>query len=122
MSDMSEAMDDLRTSIARRRAQSALYFVKCDFGPRIGHSWIERHVNETGRSTLINDLIGGQIENPLQILEADPTEGTCRDVTEDVAKALADWSASKCEPLHRPLIDFIHDNAGAAWTRSLRVA
>lgn len=122
MSDMSEAMDDLRTTIARRRAQSALYFVKCDFGPRIGHSWIERHVNETGRSTLINDLIGGQIENPVRILEVDPAEGTSRDVTEDVAKALADWSNSTSEPLSRSLISFIHDNAGAAWARSLKVA
>lgn len=121
MSDMCEAIEDLRTAMARRRAQSALYFVKCSFG-KAGHAWIERNVNDTSRSTLINDLIGGQIENPLQILEVDPAEGTSRDVTEDLAKALADYCASKCEPLHRPLVDFIHDNAGAAWARRIKVA
>jgi hypothetical protein len=95
--------------------------VKCSFG-KAGHAWIERNVNDTSRSTLINDLIGGQIENPLQILEVDPAEGTCRDVTEDVAKALADYSASKCEPLPaRWWISFTM-NAGAAWARPLKVA
>lgn len=121
MSDLCEAMDDLRTSMQRRRAQSAMYFVKCDFG-KIGHAWIERNVNETDRSTLINDLIGGQIENPLQILEVDPVEGTSRDVTEDVAKALADWSGSTCEPLSRALVDFVHDFAGSQFSRGLKVA
>lgn len=121
MSDLCEAIDDLRTAMARRRATSAIYFVKCDFG-KIGHAWIERNVNETNRSTLINDLIGGQIEAPLQILEVDPADETCRDVTEDVAKALADWSSSTSEPLSRSLVAFIHDNAGSAWARGLQAA
>jgi len=99
-----------------------IYFVKCSFGPRIGQAWIERDAEATGKSALMHDLISMQIENPLQILEVEPTEGTSRDVTEDVARDLADWAGAKCEPLPHSLIDFIHDNAGDACARELQAA
>lgn len=98
-----------------------IYFIKADFG-KLGAAWVERDVNETDRATTIRDLIGMQIDRPLAVIEMNPDEGTSRDVSEDIAREIADWSSSKGEPLHPRLIDFIHDNAGGAWARGLKAA
>jgi hypothetical protein len=99
-----------------------IHFVLAHFGKDIGAAWVERSVNETDRATTIRDLIDMQIENPLQIIEVDVKDGTSRDVTEDVAREIADWSGAKCEPLHQSLIDFIHDHAGSQLARELQAA
>lgn len=98
------------------------YFVKCSFG-KAGQAWIERDADlATSKATLMHDLIALQIENPLQIIAVDVADGISSDVTEDIARELADWSSSKCEPLAQSLIDFIHDNAGSQFARELKAA
>ncbi len=99
-----------------------IYFVKCSFGPQIGQAWIEREADATGKAALMHDLINLQIENPLQILAVDVRDGISSDVTEDIAREIADWSSSKSEPLAQSLINFIHDNVGAAFARELKAA
>ena len=95
------------------------YFVKVDLG-KLGAVWLERNVNELDRETLIRDLIDGQIEDPLQVIEVDLADGTSRDVSEDIARAIAD--RVQRDEISRSLHSFIWDNAGASLARELRVA
>lgn len=100
--------------------QPAIYFVKVGFGPRIGCAWLERNAEATDRATLIRDIIDTQITDVMQILCVE--DGLATDVTEEIAMAVADWSAQKCEPLHQKVIDWVHDFGSAAVARELRAA
>lgn len=101
-------------------SQTVTHFVKCNFGPRIGHVWIERNAEATDRATLIRDIIDTQISDVIQILCVE--DGLATDVTEEIAMAVADWSAKKCEPLHQKVIDWVHDFGSAAVARELQAA
>ena len=67
----------------------ALYLVDCDYGKKLGSA-----IRETTTSPaepfamVVTDLADGQYTNPTRILEVIPSEGTCRDISEDVAKSL----------------------------------
>jgi hypothetical protein len=96
-----------------------LYFVLASFG-NAGTAWVERDPNDCDRETTIRDLIDGQIEDPLQVIEVDPDEGTSRDVSEDIAREIAD--RVRREPIPQALINFIWDAASPALARELRAA
>ena len=100
--------------------QPAIYFVKCNFGRQLGHAWIERGADATDRATLIRDIIDTQITDVLQILCVE--DGLATDVTEEIALEVANWSATKCEPLHQKVIDWVHDFGSAAVARELQAA
>ncbi len=94
-----------------------VYFIKADYG-KLGSAWVERDANETDRETTITDLLRAQIDRPLEVWCAD--DGCWTDVSEDIAREIA--GRSQRDPLPQPLIDFIHDHAGAALARELRAA
>jgi hypothetical protein len=94
------------------------YFVKVDLG-KLGAVWLERNVNETDRETLIRDLIDGQIEDPLQVIEVE-IGGMAVDVSESIAREIADRVQN--DPISEALIAFVHDNASPALARELRSA
>jgi hypothetical protein len=47
----------------------------------------ERNVSDLDRATTIKDIAEGQFTDVVQVLEMNPTEGTCRDVTEEILRA-----------------------------------
>lgn len=100
-------------------SQTALHFILADFGRR-GTAWVERDPNDMDRETTIRDLMGMQIDRPLRVIEVNVSEGTSRDVSEDIAIEIA--ARAQRDPLCQPLIDFVHDNASAALARELRAA
>jgi hypothetical protein len=57
-----------------------LYFVQCDFGRR-GLAWVER--SDCSRKATIRDIRSGELEDVICVLECNPVETICRDVTED---------------------------------------
>jgi hypothetical protein len=59
----------------------------CDFG-RLGQAFRETDPASCGFDEVVNDIRTGQINVCLQVLAIDPDEGTCKDVSEDVARAL----------------------------------
>lgn len=99
--------------------QNTFHFILADFG-KLGTAWVERDPNDMDRETTIRDLMGMQIDRPLSVIEVNISEGTSRDVSEDIAREIA--GRAQRDPLHQPLIDFIHDNAGAPLARELRAA
>lgn len=70
-------------------ADQMLYFVKADFG-RLGMVFLETDPDRNSRVQVIADIASGEIRNPNTVLECNPVEGTCRDVTEDVARDVYD--------------------------------
>lgn len=65
-----------------------LYLIECDYGV-LGRNFLETSVeNFPSRDALICDLASGQIEDAVRILEVIPDEGTCRDITLDIAETM----------------------------------
>jgi hypothetical protein len=48
----------------------------------------ERNVCDLDRATTIKDIATGQFGEVDQVLECNPVEGTCRDVTDDILTAV----------------------------------
>ena len=71
-----------------------LYFVLCDYGPKIGRSYYEADPDQSDRATVIQWLAEGQYTNPVEILEVDKYAGTCRDVTRELLAEVAERAAA----------------------------
>lgn len=60
----------------------SFYFVLCQY--KSGLAWAEREpANMTRRETVI-DIRSGELPDVVRVLECNPVEGICRDVTEDI--------------------------------------
>jgi hypothetical protein len=64
-----------------------VFFVECDFG-RLGRSFVECDRDQSSFNQVVAHIIAGQYEGVLKVLEVFEDEGTVRDVTEDVARAV----------------------------------
>jgi len=78
----------------------------------------ERKLSDLDRATTVKDVADGQYEDISQIIECNPVEGTCRDVTEDIAwEVSAIWSANG-EQLSGWKRDFIEQTIGLEAARA----
>ena len=85
---------------------------------RSGEYLPEQNVSSLDRATVVKDIADGQYEDLIQVIELNPVEGTCRDVTEDIAwEVSAIWSANG-EPLSDWQQDFIEQTIGLEAARS----
>ena len=103
----------------RKFPAPAIYFVLADFG-KCGTSWQERDQDHTGRETTIRDIISGEIDAPLKVIEADLDGGSSRDVTIEIAKEVAQRVAG--EKVRHDLKNWLHDYAGIRHCNALEVA
>ena len=88
-----------------------LYFVERSFGKH-GNAFVETSRDSNSRKQIISDIISGQTENVLRILEVFEDEGTCRDVTEDVARECRDQLDQEWNGVPDYLRDFIDGHCG----------
>lgn len=97
---------------------SALFFVERDFG-KLGTAFLETDRFTNSRSQVIADIISGEIMDVLCVLEVNEDEGTCRDVTEDIARAVYDdlYDTQRVCPRH--LVDWLDHMLGANTADSL---
>lgn len=70
------------------------YFVLADFG-KAGVAWVERSANDADRRTTLADITSGQWSDVVTILECNPVENVCNDVTEELLREAGVWD----EPL-----------------------
>ena len=90
-----------------------LYFVECDFG-KLGRAFIETSRDSNSRTSIVSDIASSQIENVVRVLEVIEDEGTCHDVTEDIAREVfGEVEAELNKPIPGYLRDFIDSNLGA---------
>jgi hypothetical protein len=91
-----------------------LYFVECAFGK--DRSFVQRDRNEMSFDQIVKDIINEQIEDVLKVLEVFEDEGTCRDVTEDVARAVLNQAEPELDwggyPTFGDIQDFLEINLG----------
>jgi hypothetical protein len=83
-----------------------VYLVLDDFGP-LGRSYREADEARADRKSVIRDLVNGQHNDPVRIVCFNTSEGWSRDVSEEIAREIKDWSERKGENLSPGLRDFI---------------
>lgn len=74
-----------------------IYLVVIDH--KSGAYFPEQNVAEMDRKTVVRDIAQGQYEGLLQVLECNPVEGICRDVTEDIMNEVIELWADDAEPV-----------------------
>ena len=67
---------------------SDVYLVIDDF-VALGRAYLETDINKTDEKTVIADMLSGQFNGPLRVVAFNTAEGWARDVSEDIAKAVA---------------------------------
>ena len=92
-----------------------LYFVLADFGDD-GHAFVETDIARNSLRQVIVDIAKGEIKRPVYILECNPAERICNDVTQDVAREVHARLSDSGDGCPDHLRDFIDTNliAGAA--------
>ncbi len=98
-------------SIVPQGADQDIYLVLDDFGGRIGRTWREVAEEDTGRTTLIADLLKGQYSNPARVIAFNAAEGWSRDVTDDIAEELRQ-RCSDLDEVPETLQEFLDSHAG----------
>ncbi|WP_370058562.1 hypothetical protein [Bradyrhizobium yuanmingense] len=93
------------------RLDRDIYLVLEDFGARAGCAWRETDEQDTDREAVLRDLLSGQYAYPLRIVAFNAIEGWSRDVTEDIADALAGRAARERLDLSPALEDFVQANS-----------
>jgi hypothetical protein len=93
------------------RLDRDIYLVLEDFGARAGCAWRETDEQDTDRETVLRDLLSGQYTYPVRIVAFNALEGWSRDVTEDIADALADRAAREGLDISPALEAFVRANS-----------
>lgn len=78
----------------------------------------ERKLSDLDRATTVKDIADGQYEDLIQVIECNPVEGICQDVTEDIAWEVSARWATEGEPLTGWRRDFIEQIVGLDAARS----
>jgi hypothetical protein len=98
-----------------------LYFVEADFG-RHGRAFVETDRDNNSRQQVIADIAQGQLENIIQVLEIVEDEGSCRDVTEDIACDVRDLLSRENNGVRGALRDWIDHWCGPSTADQLNAA
>jgi len=61
-----------------------LYFVMCDYGPKVGRAYVETDPDEADRETVIQAIARGDYTKVAKVLAVDVGAGIVRDVTEEI--------------------------------------
>src|SRR5579871_5112353 len=103
-------------SIVPHFADRDVYIVLDDFGKR-GRSWREMDEERTDRTTVLQDMIEGQFNNPVRVVAFNIAEGWSRDVSADVAHELALIVTNEREKVPPWVQNFLDLHQGAAAER-----
>ena len=81
-------MPDRATLVPAHPADATVYLVLDDLG-KSGRVWRETD-EHYGEADVIDDILSGQYYRPVLVVAFNTAEGWSRDVTEDMARAVAD--------------------------------
>ena len=73
-----------------------VHIVLNDFG-RLGRAYHETDEARCDRQSVIDDLLGGQFDRPIRVIAFNAAEGWSRDVSEDIARAVAEKAQGKAD-------------------------
>ena len=87
-----------------------LYFVEANFG-KLGTAFVETDRLTNSRANVINNIMSGEW-NVVRVLEVNEDEGTCRDVSEDLAREICDLVVDSADMPTGDAYEFCEDNLG----------
>jgi len=93
-----------------------VYLVVDDFGA-LGTAYVETDGNETDEKTVIADMLSGQFNKPVRVVAFNTAEGWARDVSEDIAKAVAN-SVRYESDLPEGTREFVERQLGKRWNNA----
>src|SRR4051812_27901284 len=88
-----------------------VHMVLDDLG-RIGRVWREADVEQTREIDVVQAMLDEQFSDPLQVVAFNLVEGWCRDVSEDVARAVADLARKQGDTLGPVAATFYERSTG----------
>jgi hypothetical protein len=65
-------------------AGGPLYFVLCDYGPKVGRAYVETDPDEADRKAIVQAIAAGEYTKVTQVLAVDVAAGTVRDATAEI--------------------------------------
>jgi hypothetical protein len=92
---------------------SDVYLVVDDFGA-LGNVYLETNTNMTDEKTVIADMLSGQFNSPVRVVAFNTAEGWARDVSEDIAKAVANAVRYESD-LPEATREFVERQLGERW-------
>jgi hypothetical protein len=99
--------------------RNSIYFILCDFGPKIGREWVARDPGAMDWQSTVEAIASGEYDNAIEIREADGW----KDVTREIAQAVSTKWAHSGEPLNYDQYNFVEQTLGTRAARSfLRAA
>lgn len=101
------------------RLDRDIYLVLDDFGARAGCAWRETDEAEADLESVLQGLLTGQYVYPVRIVCFNASEGWSRDVTSDIADALAQRAADSDDDVSAALEGFISANATRRFDKQL---
>ena len=90
-----------------------VHLVLCDFG-RAGLAYVETDPVEADATTIVQNLLHGQYEQPLRVIAINAEEGWSRDVSESIAAKVRDVAEHELIELTSGTPDFIEAHIGRA--------
>jgi hypothetical protein len=92
------------------RLDRDIYLVLEDFHD--GAAWVETDEGETDVSTVIEDLLTGQYDQPLRVVVFNAAQRWSRDATEEIAEELDRRISTKDREVSGALQEFVESNIG----------
>ena len=90
-----------------------VHLVLCDFG-RAGLAYVETDPVEADATTIVQNLLHGQYEQPLRVIAINAEEGWSRDVSESIAAKVRDVAEHELIELTSGTLGFIEAHIGRA--------
>jgi hypothetical protein len=100
-------------SIVPNADDNDVYLVLNDFGDGLGRAWPEADEERTDRDMVLRDLLSGQYCAPVRVVAFNTAEGWSRDVSEDIAREVADLIALDGRETPSWLESFIERHGGS---------
>lgn len=94
---------------------ATIYFVECDYG-KIGRAFVQTDRDKSSREQVITDILSGEYESVLTVLEVSETDGTVKNITSEIADEVFRRAEPETDddglPSYGNLTDFLHEHIG----------
>jgi hypothetical protein len=88
-----------------------VYIVLNDFG-HLGRVYVEAEEGEAEEWSVIEDILIGQYSKPVRVVAFNTVEGWARDVSQDIARAVAELARTRRLPLPHGAREFVERLVG----------
>jgi hypothetical protein len=77
-------------SLVPRQSGNIVYIVLNNFGPKLGRAYCETDDAQADEATIIDNMVSGEYSCPVRVVAFNTDEGWSRDVSQDIARAVAE--------------------------------